>query len=83
MGLRMKNFNIIGFHWKIRFLGGGGIHEKPIYRDEFSKKEGLQLFADLSRELEFLSGDWYPNAHYEMHIFFNSITNLISNIISV
>ena len=40
MGLRMKNFNIIGFHWKIRFLGGGGIHEKPIYRDEFSKKGG-------------------------------------------
>ena len=39
MGLRMKNFNI-GFHWKIRFLRGGGIHEKPIYRDEFSKKGG-------------------------------------------
>ena len=25
MGLRMKNFNILGVHWKIRFLGGGGL----------------------------------------------------------
>ena len=24
MVLRMKNFNILGLHWKIRFLGGGG-----------------------------------------------------------
>ena len=28
MGLRMKNFNIMGIHWKTRFLGG--VHEKPI-----------------------------------------------------
>ena len=25
-GLRMNNFNIMGVHWKIQFLGGG--HEK-------------------------------------------------------
>ena len=24
MGLMMKNFNIMGVHWKIDFLGGGG-----------------------------------------------------------
>ena len=29
MGLRMKNFNIMRIHWKIRFLGW--VHEKPIY----------------------------------------------------
>ena len=29
MSLRMKNFNILGFHWKIQLLGGGGVHEKP------------------------------------------------------
>ena len=29
MGLRMKNFNILGVHWKIQFLGGRG-YEKPI-----------------------------------------------------
>ena len=22
----------MGFHWKLRFLGEGGVHEKPIYR---------------------------------------------------
>ena len=30
MVLRMKNFNILGVHWKIRLLGGGGIHKKLI-----------------------------------------------------
>ena len=28
MGLRMKNFNIMGVYWKIQFLvGGGGSHK--------------------------------------------------------
>ena len=27
MGLTMKNFNILGVHWKIRFLRGGGKKE--------------------------------------------------------
>ena len=30
MGLRMENFNIMGVHWKIQFLGG-----------EFPKKGGI------------------------------------------
>ena len=29
MWLRMENFNIIGVHEKIQFLGGGGVHKKP------------------------------------------------------
>ena len=33
MGLKMKSFNIMGVHWKIQFLGGGGgDYKKPIYR---------------------------------------------------
>ena len=28
MGWRMKNFNILGVHRKIQFLGGGGCHKK-------------------------------------------------------
>ena len=40
---RMKSFNIFGVHWKIRLLGegGGGGHEKLIYRGGLPKKGGL------------------------------------------
>ena len=44
MRLRMKKFNIMGFHWKILFFrgeGGGGAHEKSIYRGELVKKGDL------------------------------------------
>ena len=34
----MKNFNIFGVHRKIRFLGGGGIHEKPISMGDCLKR---------------------------------------------
>ena len=36
MVLRMKNFDILGVHWKIQLLvgGGGGVHKKPIYRGD-------------------------------------------------
>ena len=46
----MKNFNILGVHWKIPLLGGGwgggggGVHKKP-------RKRGG-------------GGGWYPDAHY-------------------
>ena len=30
-GVKDEKFNIIGGLWKIRFLGMGGVHEKPIY----------------------------------------------------
>ena len=37
--VKMKNFNIIGVHWKIRVLVGG-IHERPVYRTELPIKGG-------------------------------------------
>ena len=40
MGLRMKNLNILGVHWKnLTFMGG--VHEKPIYKGRLPKKGGL------------------------------------------
>ena len=44
MGLRMKNFNILGFTEKF-FLGGGGVHEKPIYMGEMSKGGAETVFT--------------------------------------
>ena len=40
MGFRMKNFDILGVHGKVRVLqgGGGGFHEKPIYRWDCLKR---------------------------------------------
>ena len=45
----MKNLYILGFHGKIRFLGGG--HKKKQYIGEggLSKKGGVGQFADLRR----------------------------------
>ena len=40
----MKNFNIVGVHWKIRILEG--VYEKPIYRGNCLKR-GFGQFADL------------------------------------
>ena len=51
MVLRIKNFNILGFYWKIRLLIGDGVHEKPIQRGEIAYKGGGGLFADLRRGL--------------------------------
>ena len=53
MGLRMKNFNIMRVHWKIRILGG--FHKENI-QGELALKGGegggavLGEFADLRRE---------------------------------
>ena len=41
MVLRMKNFNILGLHWKIRFLGGGGT-KNQYYDGGLPKKEGFE-----------------------------------------
>ena len=51
MGLRTKNFNIMGVHWKIQFLRG--VHKKPIYMEGLPKKSGGRLgqFADLRGRL--------------------------------
>ena len=45
MGLRMKNFDTLGVHWKIRLLGG--ISRKTGIEGGLPKKEGLGEFADL------------------------------------
>ena len=43
----MKNFNIMGVHWKIRFLGG---FKKKQYRESCLKLEGGSgQFANLRR----------------------------------
>ena len=49
MGLRMKNFNIMGFTEKSYVQGEKrGGHKKPIYREELPKKGGVfGQFADL------------------------------------
>ena len=45
-GLRIKNFNIMGVHWKINFLGR--VHRKTnVQRGDCPKKEGLGQFSDL------------------------------------
>ena len=40
MLLRMKNFNIMGVHWKIRFLRGAWTFFRFKGRGELGKKEG-------------------------------------------
>ena len=62
MGLRMKNFNIMGIHWKIQFLR---VHEKPIYRGNCIKKEG-------GGRGMFMTWGVIPNAHYA-HLSFNLV----------
>ena len=47
MVLKMKNFNILGVHWTIRLLGGGGELTKNQYRVGIAWKEGLGQFANL------------------------------------
>ena len=73
MGLRMKNFNILGFLWKIQLLGGG-VHKKLIKRGGLPKKRVLGEFADLRGAWQerggglFDEGGWYPNAHYTIFL---------------
>ena len=51
MGLRMENFNILGDHWKIRLLAGGGSPRKTDIEGGLPKKGGLGQFTGLRREL--------------------------------
>ena len=43
-GLTMKIFNILGVHWKIRFLGGGIHLRKTNIERGLPKKGGLDSF---------------------------------------
>ena len=66
MVLRMKNFTILGFPWKIRILGGR--FTKNQYRGgDWLKSGGFGHFVDLRGTLQ-ERREWcfrYPNAHYE------------------
>ena len=58
MGLRMKNFNVMGVHWKIRFLGPGAWKTNILamkclkrgawavcrFKSWFDKKEEVDVF---------------------------------------
>ena len=49
MVLKMTNFNILGVHWKIQFLGVG--LRKTNIEGEIAWKGGLGHFADLRGRL--------------------------------
>ena len=78
MGWRMKNFNILGVHWKIWVLrvgwggvGGGGGFTKNQYIEEIAWKVGLGQFSDFRRGLARKGGgggEWYPNAHCDIYL---------------
>ena len=46
MGLKIANFNIMGVHRKIQFLGGQ-VYKKPIYRGNCLKRGMPGQFEDL------------------------------------
>ena len=47
MGLTMENYNIFGVHWKIWFLGGGGVPKNQYKGGNCLKGGGLGKFTDL------------------------------------
>ena len=65
----MKNFNILGVHWKFWLLGGD--LEKPRERGRLPKKGGLVR----KRGWCFWEGGWYPNTHYDYFVPFGVIKN--------
>ena len=66
MGLRMKNFNIVGIQWKIPFMGGGGVGQGDL--DSLQIYDGAWQKGD---EWCFWGGEgiWYP-----MHTMVNYLT---------
>ena len=61
MALRMKNFDIMGVHWKIWF--SWGLHKKPIFSRELPKKGDLvKKRAGGAFEVR----GWYVHAHNEL-----------------
>ena len=64
----MKNFNILGFHWKIWFLGGEFM--KKQYRRGDCLKRGALTVCRFKGGLGkkdgegVFEGSWYPNTHY-------------------
>ena len=69
MGLRMKNFNILGVHWKIRLLGGE--FTKNRYREgNYLKSLGG---AWQERGVWCFWGGWYPDATMTLLVNLQSI----------
>ena len=66
MGLRIKNFNILGVHWKIQRLGVGSSRKTGIEGRFAQKGRGLGQFAVLRGCFWGRGGGWgwYPKAHY-------------------
>ena len=59
----------MGVHWEIWLLRGG-VHEKPIYRQEFTKRASWTVCKFKGGLVKkgvgvFEGGGLYPNAHYE------------------
>ena len=64
---KMKNFNILGAHWKILLLvgaggGGGSQKNKGVAWTVYQFKGGLGKKEAWGR-------GWYPNAHYVIYIY--------------
>ena len=75
MGLMMKNFSIMGVHWKIWFffLGGGLGWERGAWKNNFfgggelPKNGGLvKNKKRMSYVFEVEGGGWDPNVHYKL-----------------
>ena len=72
MVLRIKNFTILGFHWKIRPLAGGGECSGNIEGRGLPKRGAwtvCQFRGGAWQEKgggAFEKGGWYPNAHYDI-----------------
>ena len=69
MGLRMKDFNILGVHWKIQLLGGSSWKTDKGGGD--CLKRGAWTVCKFKgggtwqeRGGGIFKGGWYPNAHY-------------------
>ena len=59
----------MGVHWEIWLLRGG-VHEKPIYRQEFTKRVSWTVCKFkgglVKKGVRVFEGEGvYPNAHYE------------------
>ena len=59
MGLKMKNFNTLGFHWKIQLLGDG-----EFMKNRYRGMDCLKRGAWQERGGGVFEGGWYSNAHY-------------------
>ena len=67
IGLKKKNFIIMGVHWKIGFLGAG--LNKNYYIGRKYLKRGFGQLAALRRSLAkirgvFFEAGWYPSSDY-------------------